>query len=211
MRKTLMALTIAGIMGGLPATQAAEGHDYDGGKSMSHEEHSHDAGMKHDDHGGMKHDDHGDMKHDDHGDMKHDDHGGMKHGDHGGMKHDDHGDMKHEEHAKDGHKMDGMFLKKKQIDGYTVSFHVMKPADGPSMGGSHHFMVKVERDGKPIEGIVMNTKVVYPDGKDESKKTMKMGDWHMAGYNMQDGKKHQLMILFKTADGEKHKGGVYYP
>ncbi len=200
MRKTLMALTVAGIMGGLPATHASEGHDHASDKGMSHEKKGHDAGMKHDDHSAMKHDDHSAMKHGDHGD-------------HGDMNHADHSGMKHKGHANDGtgHKMDGMFLKKKQIDGYTVSFHVMKPADGPSMGGSHHFMVKVEKAGKPIEGIVMNTKVVYPDGKDESKKTMKMGDWYMAGYDMQDGKKHQLMILFKTADGKKHKGGVYYP
>lgn len=194
MRKTLMALTLAGMMTGLSATQASEGHDHESEKGMSHDEHSHDAGMKHDNHSGMKHDDHG----------------GMKHGDHGDMKHGDHHGMKHEGHAKDGHKMDGMFLEKKQIDGYSVSFHVMKPADGPSMGGSHHFMVKVEKDGKPIDDIVMNTKVVYPDGKDESKKAMKMGDWYMAGYDMQDGKKHQLMILFKTPDGKKHKGGIYY-
>ncbi len=174
MRKTLMTLAIAVLMGGLSATQASPSHDHDGG-----------------------------MKHEGHGSMKHDDHGGMKHADHDGMKHDD--------HAKGGHKMGGMFLKKKQIDDYIVSFHVMKPADGPSMGGSHHVMIKVEKDGKPVDGIVMNTKVVFPDGKDESKKAMKMGDWYMAGYDMQDGKKHQLMILFKTPDGEKHKGGVYYP
>ncbi len=173
MRKTLMALTIAGLIGGLSAAQASQGHDHDGG-----------------------------MKHDDHSSMKHDGHGSMKHSDHEGMK--------HEEHAKDGHKMDGMFMKQKQIDDYLVSFHVMKPADGPSMGGSHHVMVKVEKAGKPVDDIVMNTKVVFPDGKDESKKAMKMGDWYMVGYDMQDGKKHQLMILFKTPDGKKHKGGIYY-
>ncbi len=171
MRKTLMALTIAGLMGGLSVTQASQGHDHDGG-------------MKHDDRGGMKHD---------------------------GMKHDDHEGMQHRDHAKSGHKSDGMFLKKKQIDGYAVSFHVMKPADGPSMGGTHHVMIKVEKGGKPVDGVVINSKVVYPDGKSDSKKTMKMGGWYMAGYNMHDSGKHQLMILFKTPDGKKHKGGIYYP
>ncbi len=139
---------------------------------------------------------------------------------HDGMKHgDDHGMDGHKEkdghgmdgHGKEGHKMDGMFLKKKQIDGYAVSFHVMKPADGPSMGGTHHVMIKVEKDGKPVDGVVINSKVVYPDGESDSKKTMKMGSWYMAGYDMHDSGKHQLMILFKTPDGKKHKGGVYYP
>ncbi len=149
MHKTLTALTIIGLMGMFPASQAAEGHHHDG-------------------------------------------------------------EMKHEDHAMTGAMQEHMFLKKKQIDGYTVSFHVMKPADGPSMGGSHHFMIKVEKDGKPIEGIVMNTKVVFPDGKSASKRAMKMGDWYMAGYDLLDSGRHQLMILFKTPDGRKHKGGVYY-
>lgn len=185
MRKTLLTLAIIGLMGGFSAVQASEGHSHGEG-------HGHDDSKKHSDSHEM---------------------GGHKEG-HG---HDDghaegHGD-KHS-HGKEGHgdhKMSGMFLKKKQIDGYNVSFHVMKPATGPSMGGSHHFMVKVEKDGKTVDGIVMNTKVVYPDGTSESKKTMKMNGWLMAGYNMKDSGRHQLMILFKTPDGKKHKGGVYYP
>ena len=105
---------------------------------------------------------------------------------------------------------DKMFLKKKNIDGYDVSFHVMKAKPGKEMGGSHDFMIKVEKNGKTQKNIVMNTKVVYPDGKSESKKTMKMGDWLMAGYDLSHNGKHQMMILFKTADGKKHKGGIYY-
>lgn len=104
-----------------------------------------------------------------------------------------------------------MFLKKKEIDGYTVTFHVMKAEPGQEMGGSHNFMIKVEKDGKALSNITMNTKVKHPSGKSETKKTMKMGDWLMAGYDLGHEGKHQLMILFKTADGNKHKGGVYYP
>jgi len=125
------------------------------------------------------------------------------------MKHDDHGsESGHSDH---GSAKDGMFLVKKQIDGYDVSFHVMKAKPGKKMGGSHDFMIKVEQDGKAVKNIVMNTKVKHPDGSSESKKTMKMGDWMMAGYDLGHEGKHQMMILFKTADGKKHKGGVYYP
>lgn len=105
---------------------------------------------------------------------------------------------------------DEMFLVKKQIDGYDVSFHVMKAKQGKEMGGSHDFMIKVEKDGKALPKVVINTKVVHPNGQAESKKTMKMGDWLMAGYDLGHEGKHQMMILFKTADGKKHKGGVYY-
>ncbi len=181
MRKMMLALAITGYLGSLSAVQASEGHDHDGGM----------------DHGSMRHDEHGGMKHDDHGMSGHDD----------GHEH-DHEDT--HEHGKGAHDMSGMFMKKKQIDGYMVSFHVMKPADGPSMGGTHHVMIQVEKNGEPVKGIVMNTKVVFPDGKSESKKAMKMNGQYMVGYNLQDGKKHQLMILFKTPDGKKHKGGVYY-
>ncbi|MCF6355576.1 MAG: hypothetical protein L3J26_10845 [Candidatus Polarisedimenticolaceae bacterium] len=128
----------------------------------------------------------------------------------------DHGDHDHSSHDGGDHKdhdakIDGMFLKKKEISGYTVTFHVMKAKPGKEMGGSHNFMIKVEKDGKALSNIVMNTKVKHPSGKSETKKTMKMGDWLMAGYDLGHEGEHQLMILFKTADGKKHKGGVYYP
>ncbi|MCF6218892.1 MAG: hypothetical protein L3J62_07020 [Gammaproteobacteria bacterium] len=133
------------------------------------------------------------------------DHGSMDHGDHSGQ--DDHAD-----HGDHGSAMGGgMFLVEREIDGYDVTFHVMKAKPGKEMGGSHDFMIKVEKDGKALSGLTMNTKVVHPSGESETKKAMKMGDWMMAGYDLGHGGKHQLMILFKTADGEKHKGGVYYP
>ena len=37
-----------------------------------------------------------------------------------------------------------------------------------------------------------------------------MGDWYMTGYDLGEKGKHQLIVLFKTSDGKKHKGGVYY-
>lgn len=107
-------------------------------------------------------------------------------------------------------KSDAMFLEKRSVDGYDVSIHVMKAKPGKEMGGSHDFMVKVEQAGKVLTDVAINTKVVHPNGKSESKKTMKMGSWYMAGYDLGHKGKHQLMILFKTADGKKHKTGVYY-
>lgn len=107
--------------------------------------------------------------------------------------------------------MGSAFLVKKQIDGYDVSFHVMRAQPGKEMGGSHDFMIKVEKDGKVVNDVKMNTKVIYPDGDAESKPAMKMGDWMMAGYDLHDNGRHQMMILFKTMDGKKHRGGIYYP
>lgn len=145
----------------------------------------------------------GDHGHDDHDDHKSE----MKHDGHGSEK----GHGEHKDHADHASTMGEVFLVEKEIDGYDVSFHVMKAKPGKEMGGTHDFMIKVEKDGKVLTDIVMNTKVKHPNGSSESKKAMKMGSWLMAGYDLGHKGKHQLMILFKTADGQKHKGGVYYP
>jgi len=107
--------------------------------------------------------------------------------------------------------MNDMFLVKKEIDGYTVSFHAMKAKAGMEHGGSHNLMIKVEKDGKALTNLTVNSKVSHPNGESESKMLMKMGDWYMAGYNLNHDGKHQLMVLFKTEDGKKHFGGVPYP
>ncbi len=103
-----------------------------------------------------------------------------------------------------------IFLEKKDIDNYTVSFHVMRVAPGMEHGGSHNFMVKVEQDDKALEDVLINSKVIRPDGKSESKRLVKMGVWYMNGYSLGENGKYQLIILFKTLDGKKHTGGVYY-
>ncbi|MCW8887244.1 MAG: hypothetical protein OQK12_18625 [Motiliproteus sp.] len=119
-----------------------------------------------------------------------------------------HSSMKHDQMPQSTENK--MFLEKRDIDGYTVSFHVMKAAEGMQHGGSHNLMIKVEQNEAVVSELKANSKVVFPDGKDESKALMKMGDWYMVGYDLKDHGKHQLMVLFKTADGKKHFGGVHY-
>jgi len=128
------------------------------------------------------------------------------HGHHDMEKMADHGQMQGDMKA-----MNDMFLVKKDIDGYTVSFHAMKVKAGMEHGGSHNLMIKVEKDGKALTNITANSKVTHPNGKSESKMLMKMGDWYMAGYDLDHAGQHKLMVLFKTADGNKHFGGVLYP
>jgi len=106
--------------------------------------------------------------------------------------------------------MKGGFQAEKDIDGYNVSFHIMKASADKSQGGSHHVMVKIEQDGKMVAGLMANSKVVHPNGKSESKMLMKMGDSYMAAYDLGHAGKHQVMVLFKTDDGVKHFGGIEY-
>lgn len=150
----------------------------------------------------------------------HDDGHGHSHNEEMGMTDSHHQDdmgMEDSHHEDDmgmadmpGH-IDGIFLVKKHIDDYDVSFHVMAAQPGMEHGGGHNFMIKVERDGKPLDDIKINSKVVHPNGSAESKPLMKMGEWYMNGYDLGHAGRHQLMILFKTADGKKHKGGIYFP
>ena len=108
--------------------------------------------------------------------------------------------------------MPGKILLKKHIDGYTVHFYVMKAEPGMEMGGSHDFMIKVEKDGVAIKKLVARSKVIYPDGKQSGQKMMMMmGYWYMSGFDLGQKGQHQLMALFKTSDGVKHFGSIHYP
>ena len=122
-------------------------------------------------------------------------------------------DMKGHGHMKSdtGTMKKGAFLVKKEIDGYTVSFHVMKAKEGMQHGGTHNIMAKVEKDDKALTDLMVNSKVTHPNGTSESKMLMKMGDWYMSGYDLGHEGTHQLMALFKTSDGKNHFVGTYYP
>jgi hypothetical protein len=102
------------------------------------------------------------------------------------------------------------FLQKIEIDGYSVSFHVMKAPKGMEHGGTYHYMVKVEKGDVAVALQAVNSKVTHPDNTAESKMMMKMGDWYMAAYNLEHPGVHKLMVLFKTEDGKKHFGGLDY-
>lgn len=121
-----------------------------------------------------------------------------------------HTGMKDHATSMSSQQQEDVFLEKKTIDGYMVQFHVMQVEPGMEAQGSHNFMVKVEKDGQIQEDVVVNSKVINPEGEAESKYLMKMGDWYMNGYNLSKKGKYQLLVLFKTSDGMKHKGGVLY-
>ena len=102
------------------------------------------------------------------------------------------------------------FMRKKSIDGYDVTFHVMKAPAAMRQAGSYHLMVKMEQHGKAVTNLIANSKVIHPNGKSESKMLMKMGTWYMAAYNLDHPGTHQIMVLFKSDDGAKHFGGIKF-
>ncbi|MDQ6999325.1 MAG: hypothetical protein Q9M12_00355 [Mariprofundus sp.] len=132
----------------------------------------------------------------------------------------DHGDMDGNMHnpcamgmdaQHDMSQMHGGFLTSKEIDGYLVSFRIMKAPSGMDQGGNYHVMVKFEKDGRVLTDLVANSKAVHPNGESESKMLMKMGEWYMAAYDLDHKGQHHIMVLFKAAGGTKHFGGIYFP
>jgi len=107
--------------------------------------------------------------------------------------------------------MKGAFLKKKTVDGYQLSFHVMKATGDADYGGAYEFMFKVEQNGKALRNLMVNSKVSHPNHQSESKMMTNVGDWYTAGYDLTHPGKHELIVLFKTKDGSKHSAGVSYP
>ncbi len=134
----------------------------------------------------------------------------------------EHSMKKHTEHMHPAHDHDGMnqdmkmdkspsmFLEKKEVDGYVVTFHVMPADKNMAHGGSHNLMVKIEKDGQEVSDALINSKVFFPNKTSDSKMLMKMNGWFMNSYDIGEGR-HGIMVLFKTADGIKHKASVYYP
>jgi len=105
----------------------------------------------------------------------------------------------------------GMFLVKKDIDGYIVSFRIMKAKEGTRHGGTYNLLVKVEKNGKALTNILVDSKVLHPNKESENKMLMRMGKWYMANYDLSHPGPHQIMVLFKTENGIKHFGGIDYP
>ena len=111
--------------------------------------------------------------------------------------------MKHEE---------GFIVREGIRDGYTVVFHVMRSPKGMRYSKEqYHLMVVVEKEGRPITGLHMMSRVKHPDGSIEQKPMMRMGEWYMALYNLNfDAGRHWITVEFKV-DGEKYLAGTYYP
>ncbi len=109
-----------------------------------------------------------------------------------------------------GAEVDRSFMDKIYVDGYEVTFHVMKAAGDMQHGGTQNLMVMVQKNKRALTNLLANSKVIAPDGRGVSKPMMLMGQWYMAGYDMTANGSYQLMVLFKTEDGQKHFGGVRY-
>ena len=105
----------------------------------------------------------------------------------------------------------GTFQVTRNTGEYAVSFHVLPVVDGLRQGNTHSVMVKVERAGQVITDAKINSRVLFPDKTEQQQLLMRSGDWYAANYDMQGQARHQIMVLFQTADGKMHRTGTYFP
>jgi len=111
------------------------------------------------------------------------------------------------------HKKDFFVAHKGISGGYEMIFHVMPAPEGLGYSRvNYHLMVSVQKEGKPITNLTLNSTVKHPDDSVEPKAPMmRMGDWYMALYNLSHEKgQHWLAVSFEQA-GKTYSSGVYYP
>ncbi len=106
--------------------------------------------------------------------------------------------------------LEGVAMIREHVDGYTVSFRVMPATADMRHGGTHNLMIRVEKDGRALHDLLVNSRVSHPIKETENKMMARMGDWYMAGFDLGHPGTHQIMVLFKTPDGKVHLGSIEY-
>lgn len=101
-------------------------------------------------------------------------------------------------------------LEKREIDGYTISVHLMKITPEMNLDGSHTLLVRIEDQNRLVENAVVNSKVIAPDGRYQTKVLKEMGDWHLSSFELDQPGQHYFQLVFRTADGARHQAGVFY-
>jgi len=111
------------------------------------------------------------------------------------------------------HKNSFFVARKGVKDGYVFIFHVMPAPEGEAYSRSnYHLMVSVEKDGQPIHGLALSSRVKHPDGTvQEDASMMSMGEWYMSLYNLDHEQgRHWITVSFDQG-GHRYSTGIYYP
>ncbi|MDQ6992414.1 MAG: hypothetical protein Q9M31_02995 [Mariprofundus sp.] len=111
------------------------------------------------------------------------------------------------------HRMDSMagrLFEKRIVDGYTLSFHIMKAEPGHHIGGPDNLMVRVEKGGEAMINLVLHSMVKHPDGRTIHDKMRKVGNWYLVGDGFEQVGQYQLRVQFETPDGAEHVAQLAY-
>ena len=111
------------------------------------------------------------------------------------------------------HKSSFFVARKGMQNGYVFIFHIMPEPEREGYSRSnYHLMVSIEKENKPVTGLLLSSNVKHPDGMvEKSSSMMQMGDWYMALYNLDHEKgQHWITVSFEQA-GKTYSTGIYYP
>lgn len=113
-------------------------------------------------------------------------------------------EMKHEQ---------GFIAIKGIEDDYSVIFHIMRAPlhDGYSRD-EYHLMVSIEKDGKPIRKVKVQSTVRHPNGRiDDLTDMVQVGDWYLARYNLSHEQgQHRISVHFRIGSKRYH-AHILYP
>ncbi len=111
------------------------------------------------------------------------------------------------------HKSSFFVARKAVEDGYVLIFHVMPAPEGDGFSRTfYHLMVSVEKEGKPVPGLILYAGVKHPDGTRVDPAVMtQMGNWYVARFNLSHEQgRHWLTVSFER-DEKSYMSGIYYP
>ena len=105
----------------------------------------------------------------------------------------------------------GKLIQKKIINGFDFRLKVVDVKDSVADGGSHNLLVNIKRNGRVQHNLSVTAEVVQLNGLAKSKTMMELGDWYLAGYDLEAEDEYLITILFKSADGVNHRSSINYP
>ncbi len=106
--------------------------------------------------------------------------------------------------------MQGLLFQQKKVDGYLLTFHIMKADNHEVIACTYRLMFKAEQNGRPVKNLIVNSRVAHPNSQSESKMMMQMGDWYATAYDLTHPGEHELRVLFKAKDGRMHAASITY-
>ncbi len=97
------------------------------------------------------------------------------------------------------------------VDGYEVRVKIADARDSIPDGGSHNILVKIKLGDDIQRNATIKGDVVFPDRTKKSKSFLELGDWYLAGYNLDQHGKHHISILFTNKGDKEHRAEFAYP
>lgn len=107
--------------------------------------------------------------------------------------------------------INGELIQRKIVDGYDVKVKVADSKNGVFDGGSHNLLVNIKRNDRVQSDLSVIARVAYPNDEVTSKTMMALGDWYLAGYDLEQAGKYEVQVVFRSRDGKSHSIDIQYP